>query len=416
MILKGTIISSISPSQLKIIENGGLVLDDEGTILEILDKVDENANDVIDYSDKLIMQSFCDMHLHAPQYPMVGMGMDLPLLEWLNTYTFKTESYFKDLEYARKVYKQLAKDLINHGTTRVAMFSSLHEEATIILMEELEKAGVTGYVGKVNMDRNSIKELEETTKESEEATLKFLKDTQKFRNLKPILTPRFTPSCTDELMEWLGNLAKKENLYVQSHLSENTSEGEWVHSLHPDCDHYYKSYLKYGLWKEKTLMAHCVYSDEEERKAIKDHNVVVVHCADSNTNLTSGVCPLRVYLNEGCWVVLGSDIAGGALLPMYKNIQETIKISKIYSVFHGKEYQPLSVNEAFYLATSSAQKYFDVGEGFKAGQKLHAIIVDDSNIVQSVRPLTPQERFERAIYLMEEKNIIAVYSEGKKVK
>ena len=114
------------------------------------------------------------MHLHAPQYPMLGMGMDLPLLDWLNTYTFPTEANFKDTNFARKVYKELAKKLIANGTTRVAMFSSMHKEATLILMEELEKAGVTGYVGKVNMDRNGGVDLQETTEESISETIDWL--------------------------------------------------------------------------------------------------------------------------------------------------------------------------------------------------------------------------------------------------
>lgn len=417
MIIKGIIVQSLSLGEVKIFPAGGILLDKDGTVLDVYEKIPHNSKEeIVDYGDKLIMQSFADMHLHAPQYPMLGMGMDLHLIEWLNTYTFKTESRFKDQQFAREVYHQLAQKLIANGTTRVAMFSSLHEEATIILMEELEKAGVTGLVGKVNMDRNSLEICSETTKESEKATLKFLEDAKKFTHIKPILTPRFTPSCTNELMEWLGKLAKQEHLPVQSHLSENIAEGDWVKALHPDCSHYYESYLKYGLWKDKTLMAHCVHSDAIERKAIKEHNVYVVHCADSNINLCSGVCPVRVYLNEGAHVLLGSDIAGGALLPMYQNIQQTIKASKIYNIYHGEKMKFLSVNEAYYLATSAAQLYFDEEVGFAKGQKLHAIVVDDHGFSPSTRPLSLQERFERAIYLMGEKNIIAVYSEGKKVK
>ena len=123
--------------------------------------------EVRDFGDRIIMQSFADMHLHAPQYPMLGMGMDLPLLDWLNTYTFPTEARFADLDYARRVYRRLATDLITNGTTRVCMFSSLHTDATLVLMDELERAGVTGYVGKVNMDRNGLPgKLQETTEES----------------------------------------------------------------------------------------------------------------------------------------------------------------------------------------------------------------------------------------------------------
>jgi len=414
-LLKGNIIQSLGLKDLKTIEQGYILLDEDGTIRSVGKEQPKGDFELVDYGDRLIMQSFADMHLHAPQYPMMGMGMDLPLLEWLNTYTFKTEARFADPDYARKVYHRFATELIRNGTTRVAMFSSLHLEATLILMDELEKAGVTGYVGKVNMDRNSGDILKETTKESEENTLKWLEASKRFHYVKPILTPRFTPSCTNELMEWLGHLAKEKNLLVQSHLSENLSEMEWVKALHPDTDHYYESYEKYGLWKEKTIMAHCIHSDAVERRAMKDHGVYVVHCADSNVNLTSGVCPVRTYLNEGINVVLGSDIAAGALLPMYQNVQETIKVSKIQSIITKNKDAFLSVDEAFYLGTTAGQLYFDGGKGFEVGHKLHAIVVDDSSLCPATRVLTLKERFERAIYMMDKTNIIAVYSEGRKV-
>ena len=197
-VLKGHIVHAPALGRMDITENGYLVLED-GVIVGIYDALPRQYDDapLRDYGDKLIMQSFADMHLHAPQYPMLGMGMDLPLLDWLNTYTFSTESRFADLDYARRTYRRLASDLITNGTTRVSIFSSLHTEATWILMEELEKAGVTGYVGKVNMDRNGLPGvLQETTKESLRETLRWLEGCH-FEHVKPIITPRFTPSCTD---------------------------------------------------------------------------------------------------------------------------------------------------------------------------------------------------------------------------
>lgn len=415
-IIKGNIVESQSLNSVRFIKDGGILIDDNGTIVDVLEKIPNDTRyQIEDYKDKLIMHSFCDMHLHAPQYPMVGMGMDLQLIDWLNTYTFKNEARFKDLDFARKVYHRLANELIKNGTTRVVMFSSLHVDATLVLMEELEKAGVTGYVGKVNMDRNSVPELYESTEESKQETLRWLKECKKFKFVKPIITPRFTPSCTNELMEFLGNLAEKEGLFIQSHLSENLGEIEWVHSLHPDTKQYWETYDKYKMWKDHTLMAHTVHSDERERKAMKDNGVISVHCPDSNVNLSSGVCPVRTFLNEGIWVVLGSDIAGGSMLPMYKNIQAAIKASKINYIRSGYKDMFLSVNEAYYLGTSSAHKYFDKSEGFVKGKKLHAIVVDDSNFTPSVRELSLKERFERAIYMMEKENIISVYSEGRKI-
>ena len=314
MIIKGNIIHTKKLGELSIVNNGHLVLDNEGTITGIYDTLPQqyHRETVCDYGDKLILQSFADMHVHAPQYAMLGMGMDMPLLQWLETYTFPTESRFADLEYARKIYAQLAKDLIDNGTTRVVMFSSLHTDATLILMEALECAGVSGYVGKVNMDRNGGENLQETTSESKSETLRWLEGCKKFKQVKPIITPRFTPSCTDELMQWLGDVAKEKNLYVQSHMSENLAEMQWVKELHPDCDQYWQTYEKYGLWKDHTVMAHCVHVDETERKAMADHNVLVAHSPDSNVNLSSGIAPIRQMINEGVWVALATDMAGGA--------------------------------------------------------------------------------------------------------
>jgi guanine deaminase len=149
-ILKGNIIHAPAFGSLEILEKGVLVLKD-GVIEGVFCALPEEYSGcpVTDYGCCLITPSFADMHLHAPQYPQIGMGLDLQLLEWLQKYTFVTEARFADNGYARKVYAQFAKDLILNGTTRVCVFSSVHREATHILMEELEESGVTGYVGKV---------------------------------------------------------------------------------------------------------------------------------------------------------------------------------------------------------------------------------------------------------------------------
>lgn len=413
-ILKGHIVHAPALGELEIVENGYLVLAD-GVIAGIYPQLPiEHADGVVhDYGDKLILQSFADMHLHAPQYPMLGMGMDLPLLDWLNTYTFDVESRFADTDFARKVYARLARELITNGTTRVCMFSSLHTDATWVLMEELEKAGVTGYVGKVNMDRNGKEGVyQETTEESVAETVRWL-DGCHFEHVKPILTPRFTPSCTDELMTALSRIKAEHGLYVQSHISENLAEIAWVRELHPDCERYWESYDKFGLWGDHTVMAHCVHSDETERRAMREHNVLAVHCGDSNINVSSGICPVRQLLNEGVWVALGSDIAGGAQLPMYRVITTSIRSSKVRQIMDDWKTPFLTVPEGYYLGTTAGHKYFGGGNGFAVGDALHAVVVDDSDFPMPVRPLSLNERFERAIYMMEQRSIVSVWSEGR---
>ena len=412
MIIKGNIISAEKFGEIKIFENSYIIIKNDRIFSIEKEIPNEFKNEeIIDYGNKLIFQSFSDMHLHAPQYPMLGMGYDLELLDWLKTYTFPNEAKFKDTDYARIIYKKLASELIKNGTTRVAMFSSLHKDSTLILMEELEKAGVTGYVGKVNMDRNGGIDLEEDTDDSINDTIDWLNKC-KFNNIKPIITPRFIPSCTPELLKKLGEIAKESNLPIQSHLSENVNEINWVKELE-NVDEYYQAYEKYNLWNNKTLMAHCVHSNEKEIKSLKDNGVYVVHCAASNNNLISGFAKVRDLLNSGVKVVLGSDIAGGDKLSMFDNIVETIKVSKSVDITRGQK-EFLSVEEAFYLATSASSEFFNEKPGFAKGNKFSAIVLDDSNLV-STDTLSVKERFERMFYLRQEAAIKAVYSNSKLV-
>lgn len=414
-VLKGTVVSAPALGRLDVTENGYLVAED-GIIAGVFPALPERyaGAAVEDCGDALILQSLADLHLHAPQYPMLGMGMDLPLLDWLNAYTFPTEARFADAGYAREVYRKLARELIRGGTTRVCMFSSLHREATLVLMEELEKAGVTGYVGKVNMDRNGIPALQEETEESKRETLRWLEECRDFRHVRPILTPRFTPSCTDGLMEFLGKLAAERDLPVQSHLSENTGEIRWVGELHPDCGQYWETYAKYGLWTDKTLMAHCVWSDGRERAAMREAGVTVVHCADSNQNICSGVAPVRRMLDEGLKVALGSDIAGGDRLSMFDVVAAAIRASKARRILDGWETDFLTVAEGWYLGTSAGAAFFGEKPGFAPGNSLHAVVLDDGDLPRP-HPLTAVERLERCVYRRQENAVRAVWSAGRKV-
>ena len=415
-ILKGNIVSSPALGKLDTWKQGYLTAED-GIITGVFSTLPDQYQGapVEDWGDALILQSLADLHLHAPQYPLMGTGMDLPLLEWLEAYAFPTEARCADSDYARELYRLLARDLAMNGTTRVCMFSSLHTDATLILMEELERAGIVGYVGKVNMDRNSAPGLlQETTEESMGETLRWLEACQDFPHVKPILTPRFIPSCTDALMAFLGKLARERDLPAQSHLSENLAEIEWVRRLHPDCRQYWEAYAKFGLWDSRTLMAHCVWSDRRERAAMREAGVTVVHCADSNLDLCSGFAPVRVMLDEGLKVALGSDVAGGDHLSMFDAVAAAIRSSKARRIMDDWQTDFLTVPEAWYLGTSAGAAYFGDAPGFAPGNPLHALVLADDQL-PSPHPLTLAERLERCVYRRQPNAIRAVWSAGRKI-
>jgi guanine deaminase len=282
-------------------------------------------------------------------------------------------------------------------------------------MDILERSGITAYAGKVNMDRNVPESLLESTENSILETERWLKACEgKFSHVKPIITPRFIPTCSGPLLQALGNIARKYDLPVQSHLSENRGEVAWVRELEPDTAFYGQAYEKYGLFGGdiKTVMAHCVYSSDEERRLLAKNGVLMAHCPDSNSNLASGMADVRGMLDAGVSVALGSDLAGGCSISILDVAAKAIRISKLRQADGGGK--SISLAEAFYFATSAGAVFFGEKPGFQADSSFHAVVLDDKHMVNTQR-LSLTERLERMIYLSRDVRVQAVYADGRKI-
>lgn len=414
-ILKGHICYSKSSSEICIVENGYVVCENN-KCAGVFEKLPERYNDfhIYDYENKLIMPGLVDLHVHAPQYSFRGLGMDLELIDWLNTYTFLEEAKYSDLEYANKAYDIFVEDLLNSATTRACIFGTIHTEATLMLMKKLEAAGIKAYVGKVNMDRNSPDYLcEESAEKSASDTEVWLLASKEFENVKPILTPRFTPSCSDELFEKLSVLQKKYDLPMQSHLSENLGEIQWVKELCPGIRCYGDSYDRYDMFGKScpTIMAHCVHSGKEEVEMMKEQNVFVAHCPESNMNLSSGVAPVKEYLNKGMKIGLGSDIAAGSALSIFRAMAMAVQCSKLRWRLYDQSVPALTIDEVFYLGTKGGGEFFGKVGSFEEDYEFDAVVMDDSEI-KHPQKLGVKARLERLIYLAEDKHIIAKFAGG----
>lgn len=419
-ILKGNICYSETKNSLVCLDQGYLVCC-QGISQGVYPVLPEEYKDlpITDYGDKLIIPGLVDLHIHAPQYPFRGLGMDLELLDWLEVHTFPEESHYQDLEYAEKAYHIFAEDLKASATTRAVIFGTIHTPATALLMEKLEATGLKTYVGKVNMDQNCPDILKEKSADSSlAATAEWLEETvSQYQNTKPIITPRFAPTCSEPLLKGLGKLQKKYKVPVQSHLSENLSEIAWVKELFPWSSCYGDVYNQCNLFggEAKTIMAHCVHSSDLEVALLKEKGVYVAHCPQSNMNLSSGIAPIRRYLEEGIQVGLGSDIAGGSNLSMFRHMADAAGMSKLYWRLIDQEKKPLSMEEVFYLATKGGGSFFGKAGSFEKGYELDALVMDDHKI-RSARDFSTKERLERYIYLSGEGGkIIAKYVAGVKI-
>lgn len=356
--------------------------------------------EIKDYSGNLIIPGMVDLHLHAPQYAYRGTKMDLPLLDWLNSNTFPEEAKYEDMNYAKAAYKNFVEDLKESPTTRAVIFATLHKEATLCLMDLLEKSGLETMVGKVNMDRNSPDYLtEHSAEEALENTRNWLQAIpEDYRHCHPILTPRFTPTCSDALMEGLGKIKKEKGIPLQSHLSENKAEIAWVKELCPDTKNYGESYDRYGLLQH-SVMAHCVHTREDELELLKERECYICHCPQSNTNLQSGVAPVKHFLEKGAKLGLGTDIAGGANLSMFRAITDAIHASKLRSCLLLED-AAITLEEAFYMASLSGGGFFGKVGSFLTGYEADFLVYERKR--ESIREESLLERLEMLLYTEKE--------------
>ena len=420
MILKGNICYSKSPNHLETLENGFLICENDA-VAGVFPVIPEKYRPfpVTDYGDAVIIPGLCDLHIHAPQFAFRGLGMGIELLDWLNTYAFPEESRYADTAYADIAYDHFVDALKRGATTRACVFATIHTPATIMLMEKLEKSGLVTFVGKVNMDRNSPDYLCETSaEESYLATKDWIERTNgRYRNTAPILTPRFIPTCTDELMKKLRELQIEYGLPVQSHLSENRDEVAWVRELCPESDSYGDAYNRFGLFGgdgTPTVMAHCVWTEGADETILKDNGVYVAHCPQSNVNLSSGIAPIRRFLDKGIRVGLGSDVAGGCHTSIFRAMSDAVQVSKLYWRMADQNSAHLTIAEAFYLGTAGGGGFFGKVGSFEDGYEFDAVVINDSGIVSPNR-LTIEERLARVIYFSDDDCIAAKFVRGKKV-
>lgn len=306
--LKGNLLYTPSPEKLVSLASHYLVCEG-GKVSGAFPVLPERYKgiSVRDFGDSLIIPGFVDLHMHAPQYAMRGLGMDMELLQWLESFTFPEEARYADLLYAEKAYRIFAQDLKKSSIARACIFGTIHADATFLLMQLLEETGIVAAVGKVNMDVNCPDYYGESTMQSISETVRWIEASQeRFQRIFPILTPRFAPVCSSGLMGELAGLQQKYCLPLQSHLSENRAEGQWVQSLFPESRFYGEVYDRFGIFGSHgpTVMAHCVYSSPDEVALMKERGVFIAHCPQSNVNLASvSHRPDRIWMVGKGWVL-----------------------------------------------------------------------------------------------------------------
>lgn len=421
-VYKAHVIYTKEKDRFEVMENGYVAVDADGRVsgaVSNLSSLDCEDAEVTDFGDRLLIPAMNDLHVHAPQYRNQGIAMDLELLPWLQKYTFPEEMKYADLGYAERMYRRFVRDLWRFGTMRACVFATIHTESTLLLMRLFQEAGMGALVGKVAMNRNCPEGLSESVEEMVRGYESIIGELNGAL-VRPIITPRFIPSCTPEMLHACGELAAKYQLPVQSHLSENKDEIALVQLLEKESSCYGDAYDHYGLFGQTpTVMAHCVWTEGEELELMKRRGVMVAHCPTSNFNVASGMAPIRKFLDEGLQVGLGSDISGGHDLSIFRMMVYAIQVSKIHyqrqreQSSSGSKARFITLSEAFWLATKSAGSFFGRVGTFEPGYAFDALVIDDSDLNHDHYSLL--ERLERYIYLGDDRQIMHRFCQGKEI-
>ena len=438
----GAIVHSETFDTLEAIQNGLMGVDAAGKICFVIDldhtpynptSVSEQiatAVRVVNLDGRLLCPGFVDAHAHAPQHAFTGTGMDLSLLEWLQQYTFPHESKFSNLQHASMIYERAVTNHLRNGSTTVSYFATIHLESCKLLVDIVRRRGQRALVGKVNMDRNSPDDYVETTESSLRDTRKFVDYVESLKDstVQAVITPRFVPTCTPELMRGLGSIAAEHKLPIQSHMGETVEEYAWVRALHPESTTYADVYVQHGLMPMETpvYMAHCIHCGSGERSILKERGCGVIHCPNSNFTLGSGICNVRQWMDEGHVVGLGTDVAGGyspSMLDAIRNARvASVAVSQVSGRQNSKVVQDLRLtySQLFYLATLGGARAVGLGEkvgNFEVGKDFDALVI---NTCAKGSPTTVYEhddlldQFQKFLFLGDDRNIEQVLVQGRR--
>jgi guanine deaminase len=269
--------------------------------------------------DCLICPGFIDAHLHLPQMDVVGCdGMDL--LTWLERVVYPAEARWSDQETADGAAAHAYRRLLAQGTLGFAGYLSSHLAGVVAALRAAQRLPLRALAGQVLMDREAPPELL-----SQPAAR--IANSRRGR-YSASLNPRFAIACSDGLLGRAGALARRRDLWVQTHLAETIEERRRVAELFPHDPHYTGVYDRCGLLGRRTLLAHALHLGPDEWRLIAERGAVVVHCPTANLFLRAGLFDLGAARRFGVRLALGSDVAAGPDLAMPRVARAMIETAK----------------------------------------------------------------------------------------
>ncbi len=395
-IYRANFFHSPAKGQIERVDDAFLLIKD-GAIASVVTSQDHRWQELqnepaIDLRDQgFLLPGFVDLHIHAPQFPQLGQALDVPLEVWLQTHTFPLEARYKDLDYADGVYRTLVRTLLANGTTTAMYFATIHNPASLRLAEICLEMGQRALVGRVAMDlADECPDFyrDASAEESVALTEEFIAAVPGLAGnhtglVKPVITPRFIPSCSDKALQGLGDMAHRTGAHVQTHCSE--SDWEHGHVLARCGKTDTEALAEFGLLGRHTILAHSNFITDDDMDMIRKRGAGVAHCPLSNVYFSNAVFPLRRALEKGLHVGLGTDISGGPSASLLDSVRMSIAASRMMedgvdaksqAGERGAPDSRIDFRTAFWVATRGGGEALDLPVGcFTPGNQFDAILV-----------------------------------------
>lgn len=438
----GTVIHTPERGVIEILEDAVVTVGEDGRIERVIESDDPAREATIEAAaaggrltllraGQYLLPGLVDLHVHAPQWPQIGKALHLPLEQWLANCTFPLEARYADLEFAARSYGGLVDALLANGTTTALYFGSVHLGATKLLADLCHAKGQRALVGKVVMDDPTLcpdyyRDASATIAVAE--TEMFIEHVQRLAGpegrVRPVITPRFIPACTNDALEELGRLARQTGLHVQTHCSESDWEHDFVRHRLGATDT--RSLEAFGLLGRRTILAHSNFICDDDMDAIGGCGAGIGHCPLSNAYFSNAVFPLAQALEKKLHVGLGTDISGGPDASIFSACRHAIAASRmltdgvdarIASDKRGRPGSAIDFAEAFWLATAGGGIALDLPIGVIApGFAFDAMVIDttvpDADLTLWPDLDEPEDVLQRIVYGAARANVRRVWVDG----
>lgn len=283
------------------------------------------ARRVIDARGKAVLPGLINTHTHIPMTLFRGVADDVDLQDWLTKYIFPAEAKNVTRDFVVVGTRLGLAEMIRGGVTTYADMYYFEDA----IAEETKRAGLRGVLGETVID------FPVPDNKTWEAAISYTENFVKRWKGDSLITPAIAPhapyTVSAEHFDQVKALAEKYDIPILTHLAEAPTETKVIAEKHNTRPALYLE--KIGLLSSRLLAAHVVHVNDEEIAILKQREVGIAHCPQSNMKLSSGAAPIPQMLKSNLRVGLGTDgAASNHDLSVWEEMDTAAKLHKLVTM------------------------------------------------------------------------------------